>query len=213
MHSDEFIISKVKPFTMTSPESLRQTLDSIDYVIKNNIHGHIIEIGVWRGGTIMAMLLKLMQLGVTDRHVHLYDTFSGMTEPSAEDVNVEGAKASWLCENVPIFRCEASIYDVRKNISMTGYPEEFIHYHIGDIRKVDPSDIPETIALLRLDNDWYELYKFELPVFEPRVQPRGIVTIDDYGYWSGCKKAVDDYLRGSKEIISVVPNGPAFWYK
>lgn len=212
MLSDDDIVFRAKPFTLTSFERLRQTIDTIDYIVKNNIEGDIIEVGVWRGGTVMAMLMKLKQLGVTDRHVHLFDTFEGMTEASDKDVNPHGDLAGPLMEAVPFFKCIAGIEEVMYNISCVGYPSEFIHFHKGDIRKVDLSTIPQKIACLRLDVDWHELYKFCLPVFEPHVQPEAPITIDDYGYWSGCKEAVDEYLKGSKEPIKIDGEG-VYWYK
>ena len=212
MLSDDDIVARSKPFTMTSEKRLRQTIDTIDYIVKNNIEGDIIEVGVWRGGTVMAMVMKLIQLGVSNRHVHLYDTFEGMTDASEKDVNPQGDMAGPLMEAFPSLKCIASIEEVMYNISCAGYPIEFIHFHKGDIRKVDLNIIPEKIACLRLDIDWYELYKFCLSVFEPHVQPGAPITIDDYGYWSGCKEAVDEYLEDTKEIIKIDGVG-VYWYK
>ena len=171
-YDDATIMSKVKPFTMTSSERLLQTLNTIDRVIKNNIEGDIIEVGVWRGGTVMAMLMKLKQLGATDRHVHLYDTFEG-----EKDVNPEGPWSWRGVILVPGLKCDGNIEDVMENVLYVGYPSGFIHFHKGDIRQVDLSKIPEKIACLRLDVEGCELYKFCLSVFEPRVQPNGPVTI------------------------------------
>ena len=209
---DDDIIRTVAPFTLTSPERLRQTLHSIEYIVRNEIQGDIIEVGVWRGGTVMAMLMKLKQLGVTDRHVHLFDTFEGMTESGTNDNDPEGTNARLVLERVPFFKCIADIEDVKQNISQIGYPLECIHFHKGDIRHVDPRVIPAKIACLRLDIDWYELYKFCLPLFEPRVEPKGPITIDDYGYWSGCKIAVDEYLKGKTALIPIDDTG-VYWYK
>lgn len=177
--------------TMLSPERRMQLVQAVEHVITHNIPGDFVEIGVWRGGAVMIMLYKLLQLGVTDRHVHLYDTFSGMTEASAEDVCVDGRCATdpHVFDTV---KCDAEYALVVENIQQVGYPMENIHFHVGDIRTVNT--IPENISLLRLDNDWYELYAFELPLFEPRVSDSGIVIIDDYGWWNGCKKAVDEYI-------------------
>lgn len=210
MLSDEEIVERCRPFTLTSRERLLQSLAMIEHVINNNIEGDIIEVGVWRGGNVMAFLLKLIQMGKTDRHVHLYDTFQGMTEASDKDVNPEGISAKYLIEHVPFFRCIADIDDVKKNIKTTEYPENFLHFHVGDIRQV--KYIPEKIACLRLDIDWYELYNFCLGVFEPKVQPGGTITIDDYGYWRGCKEAVDGFLEGSKELIKIDDTG-VYWIK
>jgi hypothetical protein len=140
---------------------------------------------------VMMMLYKLMQLGITNKNVHLFDTFEGMTEPCDKDVDVFGKKAIDMLDEV---KCEASYEDVYANISSVGYPMDKIHFHKGDIRKVNADEIPNEIALLRLDNDWYELYKFELERFEPHVIVHGTIIIDDYYHWKGCKEAVDEYL-------------------
>jgi len=58
----------------------------------------------------------------------------------------------------------------------------------------DPANIPQRIAILRLDTDWYESTRMELECLFDRVPPGGIVILDDYGHWAGAKRAVDEYL-------------------
>ncbi len=41
----------------------------------------------------MAMALTLKRLGIINRQIYLYDTFSGMSAPSDRDVSYEGANA------------------------------------------------------------------------------------------------------------------------
>jgi O-methyltransferase len=50
------------------------------------------------------------------------------------------------------------------------------------------------ISLLRLDTDWYESTKHELLILYPKLTVRGVLFIDDYGHWQGCRKAVDEYF-------------------
>jgi len=210
--SDKEILEKCSNFTITSVERQINVIRSIEHIINNNIDGDIIEIGVFKGGIIMIMLYKLMQLGYTNKKVHLYDTFSGMTESSEKDINPQGILADW---NNPGIKCYASYEDVYRNVTSTGYPLENIIFHIGDIRNVKYTDIPSSISLLRLDNDWYELYKFELPIFEPLVIKNGVVIIDDYGFWSGCKEAIDDYINNvnyTPNIIKIDDCG-IYWFK
>ena len=216
MYSDEEILKICAPFTMTTILRQKQTLESVQYIIENTIEGDLIELGVWKGGSIMIMIYKLLQLGITNRHIHLYDTFNGMTQPSINDVDVHGAKAIDISRYIDLDKWCLSPYDeVYNNIKSTNYPMEYIHFHIGDIMNVQINDIPKQIALLRIDNDWYELHKFELPLFEPNVTQKGIITSDDYSYWSGCKKAIDDYLinkYGTYNIIQIDDCG-VYWYK
>ena len=56
------------------------------------------------------------------------------------------------------------------------------------------------IAFLSIDADWYNSTKQVLGTMVPRVVPGGIVVIDDYGHWDGCRKAVDEFLGNRKSI-------------
>ena len=54
--------------------------------------------------------------------------------------------------------------------------------------------MPERLALLRLDTDWYESTYHELRELYPRLSERGVLIIDDYGAWRGSREATDQYL-------------------
>ena len=64
-----------------------------------------------------------------------------------------------------------------------------------------PCVIPDAIALLRLDTDWYESTLHELTHLFPLLALGGIIILDDYGWWSGSKKAADEYFQASKSNI------------
>ena len=81
----ENIIAKVRPYTMTSPERLYGLIESVQYVVKNQIPGALVECGVWKGGSMMTIAETLLALGINDRDLYLYDTFEGMTEPTNKD--------------------------------------------------------------------------------------------------------------------------------
>lgn len=195
------IIEKVRPYTMTSPERLYGLIESVQYVVKNNISGALVECGVWKGGSMMAIAETLLALGIRDRELYLYDTFEGMTAPTEEDVdqlNRDAASqlkqdASKKSESV-VWAC-SGLDDVKQNIARTGYPADKIHFIQGDILKTIPAHMPGTTALLRLDTDWYESTKHEMEHLYPLLVPKGILIIDDYGFWKGSKKAVDEYLQ------------------
>lgn len=192
--AEEEIISFVRPYTSVSTERILQVLNSVNYIIENNIPGDFAEIGVWKGGLIMAMAKRLLQLG-KNRTIHVYDTFDGMTEAGQYDIDCSGNLAVDIFDKV---LCRSSYEETVANINIVNYPN--IVYHVGDIRNVDVKTIPN-LALLRLDTDWYDLTKFELIHFEPKVVESGIIIIDDYGHWAGCKKAVDEFLQVSPQQI------------
>ena len=89
----------------------------------------------------------------------------------------------------------APIEEVRNNMLKTNYPIDNIKYIKGKVEDTLKSSVPNKIALLRLDTDWYESTKIELEVLYPLITKGGILIIDDYGHFEGAKRAVDDYFR------------------
>jgi hypothetical protein len=116
---------------------------------------------------MMAAMLTLLELGDTSRHFYLFDTYEGMTPPTEKDVNYQGTSASELLgayekKEGPSYWCIASLEDVQRNIFSTGYPKEKIHFLKGRVEDTLPAQAPKSIALLRLDTDWYESTYHEL---------------------------------------------------
>src|SRR3546814_10115712 len=85
------IIRQVRPFTMTSPERIYGLVKAVVYVCQNAIDGDIVECGVWRGGSSIAVAQRLCEIGEIQRHLWHYDKFSGLQAPSAVDVSIRGA--------------------------------------------------------------------------------------------------------------------------
>ncbi len=84
------IINSVKNYTLTSPERMIALINSIQYVVKNQIPGDIVECGVWKGGSMMLAAKILLALNKTDYDLYLFDTFEGTTKPSKYDLNYLG---------------------------------------------------------------------------------------------------------------------------
>jgi len=72
---------------MTSITRVNFLVMAVRYVEKNNIEGDIVECGVWRGGSSMAVAHELKRLSSESRTLYLYDTYSGMSVPSEKDVD------------------------------------------------------------------------------------------------------------------------------
>ena len=198
-------IRVVRAFTMTSYEKLGALIDAARYISRERIAGAVVECGVWRGGSMMAAALTLMAAGDI-RDLYLFDTFAGMTEPTGEDIDCLGtpAEAQYRSSMAGDHNewCYASLEDVRRNVLSTGYPVERCHFIKGDVLKTLPHEALGDIALLRLDTDWYESTRHELQVLYPKLANRGVLILDDYGYWKGARKAVDEYFSKSGPFLA-----------
>lgn len=202
-------IESVLPFTMTSIERISALIDAVDYVVDQQIQGDFVECGVWRGGSMMAIAKTLLSRNQNDRQLWLYDTFEGMSAPEACDIDHVGSTAAELLklqspDDPASIWCQCSLEEVRTNLDSTGYPDGGIRYVKGPVEKTLPEQIPKRIALLRLDTDWYQSTKHELTHLFPRLVDGGVLVIDDYGHWKGCRKAVDEYIKTNK--ISILLN-------
>jgi hypothetical protein len=149
---------------------------------------------------------RLVQLGASNRKLYLFDTFEGMPPPTDFDRSAaDHAKAAVQLQHADKFQgdnvwCYSTLEEVRKNIDKAGYPPENIIYVKGKVEETLPEKSIEDIALLRLDTDWYESTKHELETLFDKLVPGGIMIIDDYGHWSGAKKAVDEFFAKRKII-------------
>jgi hypothetical protein len=205
------IVERASAYTMTSNARRLANIDAIDYITARQIPGAVVECGVWRGGSVYIMLQRLMQLGCTEREVHLFDTFAGMTRPTADDVSRFNPPATdvWDAtapEDLPWAEAfgDPELWSpdgVRQLLTSTGYPENRLHLVVGPVEETVPGQAPAEIAVLRLDTDWYESTAHELTFLYPRLSPGGVVIIDDYGHWEGVRKAVDEYFRDQASPI------------
>jgi O-methyltransferase len=194
----------VRPYTMTTIERVSALRQAVEYVVANKIAGDLVECGVWKGGSMMAAALTLKSLGVNDRKLHLFDTFEGMTEPSAVDVDFRGRDAKFLLEQMRDTKATTNIWaiaqleGVKALMESTGYESQNISYVKGRVEETLPVSAPDKIAILRLDTDWYESTLHELNHLYPRLSRGGVLIIDDYGHWQGARRAVDEYIAENK---------------
>jgi hypothetical protein len=181
---------------MTSTERLYSLFSAVHFVVRAGVVGDFVECGVWKGGSVMMMALILKSLGLLDRYIYLFDTFEGMTAPTAEDVEDQSGRLAndLLAARHENVLARSSIDDVRSNLEKIGYPIERFVFVQGDVCKTIPACSPERISLLRLDTDWYESTRHELENLFPRLSDRGVLIVDDYGHWRGARKAVDEYF-------------------
>jgi len=186
---DKAIVSYVarNELTMVSEERLFATVMACRHVCQSRLPGDFVECGVWRGGNALIAADVFSRLS-PERKVYLFDTFAGMTPPTASDVSRTGmaGEEGW---------CNASLDEVRASFAARGLAANAV-FVAGDVGETlrDPRNLPARIGVLRLDTDWYESTKLELEVLYPLLQPGGVLMVDDYGFWQGARKAVDEYF-------------------
>jgi O-methyltransferase len=197
------ILETVLPYTRTSPERLLASIRAVEHICRAAIPGDIVECGVWRGGNSMAMALALRKQADTSRRLFLYDTFAGMTAATAADVDDRGQRAEAILAGAAKTEggawAIASLEDVKRNMHVTGYPDDHFIFVQGPVEQTLTRTSPDHIAVLRLDTDWYESTKVEMEHLYPRLAVGGVLIIDDYGHWQGARRAVDEFFAARGE--------------
>jgi O-methyltransferase len=179
----------IAPYTIVSVERAYATYRACRYVARYGILGCFAECGVFKGGMSMLAALTFTAHDKGERDIWLYDTFAGMTAPAVEDGEAAAAYNRQIVAS--------SLQEVQRNFGSIDYPGRS-HFVEGDVCETlkQSANVPKAIAVLRLDTDWYESTKAELDILYEKVAPRGVVLCDDYGYWQGARKAVDEFIDG-----------------
>lgn len=200
--------------SMTSENNLATTALACKYIINKEIEGDFIECGVWRGGHSIVAAAMLGEIG---RKAYLLDTYTGMTAPEDNDIRInDGQRARSIFAKNALGPdssnwCYASIEEVKNNLKSAGLEHLIqngqVNFLIGKAEEVlidAKTSLPEKISCLRLDTDWYSSTKIELEILWPRLTQGGVIIIDDYGYWDGCRRAVDEYFSNHKIFMAPI---------
>jgi len=215
----------INTHTMVTYEGLISLYDQVKYLEENNISGDFVECGVWKGGCVGLMALANIRFGGKHRNLHLFDSFQGIPEPKegidgdlALKQSIEwsdGGKSGKMRPLHGFYDKFGGVGTLQENKVLLekkiGYPQNQIQYHRGWFNETIPNSKIESIALLRLDSDWYEGTKICLENLVSKVVKNGFIIIDDYGTYDGCKKGVDEYFsnqyyfhRVNQDIIYLV---------
>lgn len=189
------LYADVAEYTFTSPPLAYALVSAVEHVVRNGVDGAIVECGVWRGGSMMLAAKVLPE----PRDLWLYDTFEARWEPRGPSdgyVFAPGRRIDDGTERDPVGAEAKAITEeeVLENLVGTGYPRERITTVKGLVQDTIPNQVPERIAVLRLDTDFYESTRHELVHLYPRLASAGVLIIDDYGKHAGATKAVDEYF-------------------
>lgn len=180
------IYRQVRTYTMCSNTRLRGLHRAVRRLAGRGIPGDIVECGSARGGSAALMALTLKRLGAR-RKVWLFDTFEGLPAPTANDPDFEIA-------DLFTGTCIGTLEEVRGLFQRLHVSEE-VEFVKGLFQDTLCSAPISQISVLHIDGDWYESVKVCLDQLYDKVVPGGVIQFDDYGYWMGARRAVDEFLE------------------
>lgn len=207
-------IGIVAPYTLVTLDSLASLWWQIRYLDRAKIPGALVECGVRMGGSAAMMALAHMASDKPYRALHLFDSFTQMPDPT----EVDGTKAIADAKAADGWRDWHYPEQVSREliIGQVGYPEALVNQHVGWFNDTLPKDAASvgSVALLRLDGDWYDSTKVCLDYLYDSVSEGGLVVVDDYDYYEGCHRAIDEFLAKLPRImLHRVDSTCVYWVK
>jgi len=187
------LYEKVRPYTMLSAERLLSLFNGSKAVCTEEVPGNFAECGVAGGGSSALLAWTIKRFSRGPRKIYAFDTFEGMPDPGPEDTRrgVEANATGWgsgtcaapvsclrkICE-------ELDVWDLV--VPVEGLFQDTLPWMRAEIGNV---------SLLHMDGDWYDSTRSVLENLYDQVSSDGFVQIDDYGFWEGCRKAVDEFEK------------------
>jgi len=185
---------------------LNYTYEATQKVISNNIPGSIVECGLWKGGSVMAAMCAMNNIEKY-RNIIGYDTFEGMVGANEKDIDINGS--SGVSRSTQRGWMAVDIDTVWDNLRTIDFDYDNIKLIKGDVMETFKDYVPENIALLRLDTDFYTSTLHELKTLYPLLSGGGILIVDDYGWWEGSAMAVHEYFGHDLQMHKI--DGSGIW--
>lgn len=175
-------------FTMVGLRGLDNIQQCVEKILDENVPGDFVETGVWRGGSCIFMRALLSQHSISDRAVWCCDSFEGMPVIGNKDKSFDSTNELNSHDYLSV-----TLEQVQANFRRFGLLDDRVKFLKGWFSDTLPTAPIDRISLLILDGDYYESTKDALTYLYPKMSPGGVVIIDEYQGWIGCRTAVDEY--------------------
>jgi O-methyltransferase len=200
--NDELFTAYLKKF-----DQLRDSNSHRHWMLKqlmkqvSNLSGNTAECGVFKGASSY-LICEANQANGGRRLHHMFDSFAGLSNPSEVDGD------HWSAGDLA-----CSLESVRNNLCE--FNDAVMVFHVGFIPKRFYEVSEEQFSFVHIDVDLYQPTMDSLIFFYPRMQPGGIILLDDYGFTTcpGAIAACDEYMQGKPEPIIGLPTGGGFLIK
>lgn len=197
------------PYSMLGQKRLMNIEAVIRTVLAENLPGHFLEAGVWRGGACIfaRLLLDHLDPGGT-RQVFVADSFAGL--PPSDHV----ADQPFPFHEDPTLA--VGLDQVRENFRLFGLdPDQGTRFIKGMFAQSLPGLETGGLAVLRADGDLYVSTMDILENLYDQVVPGGYVIIDDYGALAPCRSATEDFraAHGITDALHWIDWTGVYWRK
>ena len=173
-------------FSMVHIPGFFNVYQTVRYIERQRLPGDFVECGCYLGGIGAFVALLCRRIGL-ERRIVLFDTYEGF--PVGQEDALVGHKGTILGHSYGNI-----LAHVKDNIEHVAPANGMVSYVEGDVAQTIPTSDVTAISMLRLDTDFYVSTKVELDHFYPKLVPRGVLIIDDYGTYQGSRRATEEFV-------------------
>jgi hypothetical protein len=175
-------------------------------VSDENVPGVFLEAGVALGGSAIV----LAHIKDPGRPLELYDVFEMIPPPGEQDgadahsryADIASGSSKGLGSDQYYGYLPNLIDQVKENLRRFDRPVQ--QHQIKLVQGLFEDTLnPGTVALAHIDCDWYDSVKLCIDRIWPRLSPGGVMVFDDYSSYSGCRKAVDEWLETKPDAETI----------
>ena len=189
-------------YTFKSELDMWTVINSLRYILNQNIAGDIVETGVWKGGTLILIKKVLSEFNIKKKIIG-FDTFEdGFEEPGEYDRKIKYGVSDMKNLYIKKFDYQnfeaSSLSNTINNIKSRNLNMDNIYLVKGKIQETLKKQNINKISFLLLDTDYYETTLLSINELYDKVSYNGVIYIDDYGNWGGARKAIDEFFHKKK---------------
>ncbi len=190
---------RARHLTYLSEHKLASLAQACRTLEAQRVPGLVIEAGCALGGSS----ILLASLKAAERPMRVYDVFGMIPPPTDQDPPevheryriITAGQSQGLGGN-RYYGYEQDLHAiVQGNLADFGIDTARRHVELIKGLVQDTLVVDQPVALAHVDVDWYDPVKTCLERIVPRLSVGGVVVLDDYHDWGGCRKAADEYFQ------------------
>lgn len=188
--------------------ALIELAKAVKSVESANVAGAIVEAGCALGGSSIVISRTKKE----NRDFYVYDVFGTIPSPGEQDPEVAHQRYKEIVEGTSA-GIDGDIYYGYQNSLLNIVKQKFKDFGVEPEKNnvtfvqglyEETMQINFPVALAHIDCDWYDSVMVCLKQIVPNMVSGGLLILDDYYYWPGCKKAVDEYFSDKKSQFEFI---------
>jgi O-methyltransferase len=194
--------------TYLSPQRLKRLEAVLCAVLEERTPGDVLEFGVALGGSGIVLASRARRYA---RAFHGFDVFGMIPAPTSDKDDagsrrryevIASGQSQGIAGDIYYGYRQNLLEEVRASFARHGVPVDGkrIVLHKGLFQETWSDYQGRAVAFAHIDCDWYDPVKFCLERVAERLSPGGIIILDDFHDYGGCRNATTEFVSNRSEF-------------